>query len=75
MEMKLLDVLEFLKVSMNVLEILLDMLESWLFDEKNEIQLLDSLDMLGGWDFCDFEQLSNTTGPPPYPVAANRKNT
>ena len=41
MEMKLLDVLEFLKVSMNVLEILLDMLESWVFDEKSEIQLLD----------------------------------
>ena len=47
-EMKLLDVLEFLKVLMNLLEILLDMLESWVFDEKSEIQLLDSLDMLGG---------------------------
>ena len=40
-EMKLLDVLEFLKVLMNLLEILLDMLESWIFDEKGEIQLLD----------------------------------
>ena len=47
-EIKLLDVLEFLKVLVTLLEFLLDVLESWLFDEKSEIQLLDSLDMLGG---------------------------
>ena len=47
-DIKLLDVLEFLKVLVTLLEFLLDVLESWLFDEKSEIQLLDSLDMLGG---------------------------